>query len=126
MADDAFTGHLRRVLERDAVVHRVTTAWLPRAAQRLCWAARGRWTGQIRTPARVIDLEGITAVWYRTPRANQFPSELSPAERGHATLEAKYGLGEVLSSLPALWVNHPSRLGRTYVILAADHDAHLG
>jgi hypothetical protein len=29
MADDAFTGHLRRVLERDAVVHRVTTAWLP-------------------------------------------------------------------------------------------------
>ena len=74
----------------------------------------------------MIDLEGITAVWYRTPRANQFPSELSPAERGHATLEAKYGLGEVLSSLPALWVNHPSRLGRTYVILAADHDAHLG
>ncbi|MDQ3404175.1 MAG: RimK domain-containing protein, partial [Actinomycetota bacterium] len=70
----------------------------------------GRWTGKIRTPTRVIDLEDITAVWYRTPRAYQFPSELTAAERGHANLEAKYGLGGVLSSLPALWVNHPSRL----------------
>nr|WP_042188926.1 ATP-grasp ribosomal peptide maturase [Kibdelosporangium sp. MJ126-NF4]CEL18546.1 Glutathione synthase/Ribosomal protein S6 modification enzyme (glutaminyl transferase) [Kibdelosporangium sp. MJ126-NF4]CTQ98030.1 Glutathione synthase/Ribosomal protein S6 modification enzyme (glutaminyl transferase) [Kibdelosporangium sp. MJ126-NF4] len=98
------------LLERDAVVHRVNTAWFPAQLSVSAELRRGRWVGQIRTPARVIDLEGITAVWYRTPRAYQFPSELSPAERGHANLEAKYGLGGVLSSLPALWVNHPSRL----------------
>jgi ATP-grasp ribosomal peptide maturase len=98
------------LLERDAVVHRVNTAWFPAQLSVSAGLRGGRWAGQIRTPARVIDLEGITAVWYRTPRAYQFPSELSPAERGHANLEAKYGLGGVLSSLPALWVNHPSRL----------------
>nr|WP_245556162.1 RimK domain-containing protein [Actinopolyspora mortivallis] len=38
------------------------------------------------------------------------PSELSDAERHHAFLEAKYGLGGVLSSLDVLWVNHPSRM----------------
>lgn len=101
---------IHALLEREAVVHRVNTAWFPAQLSVSAELRRGRWTGQIRTPARVIDLEGITAVWYRSPRAYRFPSELSPSERVHANLEAKYGLGGVLSSLPALWVNHPSRL----------------
>jgi glutathione synthase/RimK-type ligase-like ATP-grasp enzyme len=37
------------------------------------------------------------------------PAELSATEGHHAFLEAKYGLGGVLASLPALWVNHPNR-----------------
>ncbi len=101
---------IHALLEREAVVHRVNTAWFPVQLSVSAKLRRGRWTGQIRTPARVIDLDGITAIWYRSPRAYQFPIELSPSERAHANLEAKYGLGGVLSSLPALWVNHPSRL----------------
>lgn len=101
---------IHALLERDAVVHRVNTAWFPARLSVSAELREERWIGQIRTPARVIELETITAVWYRTPRAYRFPSELSPAEREHANLEAKYGLGGVLSSLPALWVNHPSRL----------------
>lgn len=38
------------------------------------------------------------------------PPELSPGEAQHARVEAKYGLGGVLASLPALWCNHPSRV----------------
>jgi glutathione synthase/RimK-type ligase-like ATP-grasp enzyme len=38
------------------------------------------------------------------------PPELSPAEAHHARIEAKYGLGGVLASLPVLWCNHPSRV----------------
>ncbi|MGH4015224.1 MAG: MvdC/MvdD family ATP grasp protein [Pseudonocardiaceae bacterium] len=57
-----------------------------------------------------MELEEIHAVWYRSPEAYDMPAELSPVERQHCTREVKYGLGGVLASLPALWVNHPSRL----------------
>jgi ATP-grasp ribosomal peptide maturase len=101
---------VRALVERGVDVHRVNTAWFPTQLRLSARLRGGRWTGTLSTPAHVIDLESITAVWYRTPRAYQFPDELSPAERAHANLEAKYGLGGVLSSLPALWVNHPARL----------------
>lgn len=101
---------LGALLERGAVVHRVNTAWFPAQLSVSAELRGGRWTGRIQTAAQVIDIEEITAVWYRTPRAYQFPADLSPAERGHANLEAKYGLGGMLSSLPVRWVNHPSRL----------------
>lgn len=101
---------MQALLERDAVAHRVNTAWFPEELSISAELVGERWTGRLRTPARVIDLESIEAVWYRTPRAYQFPRDLTAAERGHANVEAKYGLGGVLSSLPALWVNHPSRL----------------
>jgi ATP-grasp ribosomal peptide maturase len=101
---------VRTLAVRDVVVHRVNTAWFPAQLSVSAGLRGGRWTGQIRTPARVVDLEDITAVWYRSPRAFQFPSELTVAERAYANLEAKYGLGGVLMSLPALWVNHPARL----------------
>ncbi|MGQ0837730.1 ATP-grasp ribosomal peptide maturase [Actinokineospora sp.] len=108
---DATADNMVRALaDRDVIVHRVNTAWFPTQLSVSAELRGGRWTGQIRTPARVIELAGITAVWYRTPRAYKFPVALTPAERAHANLEAKYGLGGVLSSMPVLWVNHPARL----------------
>jgi ATP-grasp ribosomal peptide maturase len=101
---------VRALAERGVDVHRVNTAWFPTQLRLSARLREGQWTGSLSTPTRVIDLESVTAVWYRTPRAYQFPAELSPAERAHANLEAKYGLGGVLSSLPVLWVNHPARL----------------
>ena len=108
--DATCDGMVLALRERGQVAHRVNTAWFP---ARLSVSARPRgdqWVGHLRTPGRVIELEEITAVWYRTPRAYQFPAELTPAEKAHANLEAKYGLGGVLMSLPVLWVNHPARL----------------
>jgi ATP-grasp ribosomal peptide maturase len=95
---------------RGVDVHRVNTAWFPARLRVSARLRRGRWTGTMATPTRHIDLEAVTAVWYRAPRAYEFPSGLSDPERIHANLEAKYGLGGVLGSLPALWVNHPARL----------------
>jgi ATP-grasp ribosomal peptide maturase len=96
--------------ERDVAVHRVNTAWFPVQLSLSAGLRGGRWSGQLRTPAHVVELDDIDSVLYRSPEAYAMPAELSAAERHHASLEAKYGLGGVLSSLPALWVNHPSRL----------------
>jgi ATP-grasp ribosomal peptide maturase len=101
---------VRALADREVLVNRVNTAWFPAQLRLSARLHGGRWVGSLRTPARVVELESVSAVWYRTPRAYQFPSGLSAAERAHANLEAKYGLGGVLTSLPALWVNHPARL----------------
>jgi ATP-grasp ribosomal peptide maturase len=96
--------------DRGAEVDRIDTGWFPEHLSITARLLRGRWTGHLRTEHRVVDLEEIHAVWYRSPRAYQFPTELNTAEQEHAKVEAKYGLGGVLMSLPVLWVNHPARL----------------
>ena len=99
---------------RGVPVCRIDTAWFP---SRLSVDARfrdGRWAGPLRTPGRVVELEEIRSVWYRSPTAFRFPAELNGAERHHAFMEAKFGLGGVLSSLPVLWVNHPARVAAAY------------
>lgn len=96
--------------KRGMAVCRVNTAWFPVQLSLSAALRSGRWSGQLRTPAHTVELEEIHAVWYGSPEAYQMPTELSPVERHRCIREAKYGLGGVLSSLPALWVNHPSRL----------------
>ncbi|WP_019809053.1 ATP-grasp ribosomal peptide maturase [Saccharomonospora halophila] len=108
---DASADVMVRALEdRDAVVHRVDTAWFPRRLSIAAELAGGRWCGWLRTPHRTIDLDGITSVWFRSPRTYRFPDSMTGAERSFAHLEAKYGLGGVLTSLPVRWVNHPARV----------------
>lgn len=96
--------------DRGTPVVRVNTAWFPAQLSISAGLRGGHWSGQLRTPAHVVDLDEIHAVWYRSPEAYQMPAALSGAERHHAFLEAKYGLGGILSSLDALWVNHPARI----------------
>lgn len=96
--------------DRGTTVTRVNTAWFPTQLRVVAELRGGRWSGHLRTPAHRVDLDEIHAVWYRSPVAYQMPADLSSAERHHAFLEAKYGLGGVLSSLAAMWVNHPARL----------------
>ncbi|MGH3586219.1 MAG: ATP-grasp ribosomal peptide maturase [Pseudonocardia sp.] len=126
---DATADAMVRVLaDRGVGVDRVNTAWFPTQMHVSARLRGGRWTGSITTPGRTIDLEAVTAVWYRAPRAYEFPADLTAPERAHANLEAKYGLGGVLGSLPALWVNHPARLadaGYKPVQLVLAHDSGL-
>lgn len=105
-ADEMITA----LRERGTAVCRVNTAWFPTQLGLSASLRGGRWSGRLRTPAHVVELDDIHAVWYRSPEAYDMPAELSPVERHHCIREAKYGLGGVLASLPALWVNHPSRL----------------
>lgn len=95
--------------EREVPVCRMDTGWFPGQLSLHAELRDGRWRGRLRAPGRDIELEGLRSVWFRSPTTFQFPPELIGAERHHAFLEAKYGLGGVLSSLPVLWVNHPAR-----------------
>jgi hypothetical protein len=54
---------VRALVERGIAVHRVNTAWFPARLRLPARLRGGRWTGTLNTPARVIDLESITAVW---------------------------------------------------------------
>jgi ATP-grasp ribosomal peptide maturase len=96
--------------ERETPVCRVDTGWFPTHLHIEAQLRAGQWKGRLRAPGRDLDLEGLRSIWYRSPTAFQFAPELSAAERHHAFLEAKYGLGGVLASLPVLWVNHPARV----------------
>lgn len=62
------------------------------------------WEGQITTPEQTIDLSEISAVFYRQSQPFDFPAELSESEQRFATVEARFGLGGLLASLPARWV----------------------
>lgn len=96
--------------DRGVEVHRLNTAWFPAQLSLTARLRGGQWSGQLRTEHRTVELDDIHAVWYRSPRAYRFPPELNDAVRAHANMEAKYGIGGILMSLPVLWVNHPSRL----------------
>ncbi|MGI9002015.1 MAG: ATP-grasp ribosomal peptide maturase [Pseudonocardia sp.] len=96
--------------ERGTEVFRVNTGWFPTQLQMSVELCEDRWCGVLTTPHGQLDLGQVRAVWYRSPEAYRMSPELSPAEAHHARVEAKYGLGGVLASLPALWCNHPSRI----------------
>ncbi|QUQ66678.1 ATP-grasp ribosomal peptide maturase [Kutzneria sp. CA-103260] len=95
---------------RQADVFRLNTAWFPIQVRVVAELDGGRWRGSLHTPRGRLDLDSVHAVWYRSPEAYRMPAQLSPAEAQHAHVEAKYGLGGVLASLPALWCNHPGRV----------------
>jgi ATP-grasp ribosomal peptide maturase len=101
---------VRALRHRDVPVCRVDTAWFPSQLSIHAELRGDRWAGELRTPHRTLGLGGIRSVWYRSPSAFRFPDQLSSTERRHANTEAKLGIGGVLASLPALWINHPNRL----------------
>ncbi|WP_019852796.1 MvdC/MvdD family ATP grasp protein [Actinopolyspora mortivallis] len=108
--DPSADAMVEAVQQRGTRVCRVNTAWFPARLGLAAELRGGRWCGHLTTPAHTIELAEITGVYYRAPEAFRFPNEWKPQVRQHAFLEAKYGLGGVLASLPAVWVNHPSRL----------------
>ncbi|MBB5109813.1 ATP-grasp ribosomal peptide maturase [Streptomyces spectabilis] len=66
-------------------------------------------TGIIRTATREARLDRVRAVYWRRPR----PYTAAPGVKGQdarwCVEEARYGLGGILASLPAHYVNHPWR-----------------
>ncbi|MGH3773289.1 MAG: ATP-grasp ribosomal peptide maturase [Pseudonocardiaceae bacterium] len=70
----------------------------------------GRWSGQLRTARRRIDLDDITGIYYRRPTAFEFHPDLSDDEFRWATIQARMGFGGLLASLDR-WLNHPHQIG---------------
>jgi hypothetical protein len=79
--------------QREVSFARVDTSWFPQSASLDAELRDGRWVGSLEAAGRRISLEGLRAVWYRSPSAFRFPEELSATERHWAMGEAKLGLG---------------------------------
>lgn len=95
--------------ERAVPIFRADLAWFP---QHLILDAElddGHWVGALCTEHRSVELRDIRSIWYRDPGAFSFPAPMTPLERGYAFAEARLGVGGVLATLDALWVNHPNR-----------------
>ncbi|MEU5878621.1 MvdC/MvdD family ATP grasp protein [Spirillospora sp. NPDC047279] len=54
-----------------------------------------------------IDLDDLSAVWYRRPTAFDFGPDMGEAEKQFARREAMQGVGGILRSTNCLWVNRP-------------------
>lgn len=79
----------------------------PRRVRVTAKLGRG-WCGEVETPDGTFSWEEISAVFYRRPRDFDMPSGMSGPEQRFARAQARVGLGGVLSSLPVIWINHPS------------------
>lgn len=101
---------IRELSSRKVPVIRCDTAWFPREVSISAEFDAGSWRGTLTIRQRPVELEELRSVWFRSPSTFVFSTELSDTERRWAQSEAKLGLGGVLTALPMLWINHPSRL----------------
>lgn len=98
---------------RGVEVARMDTGWFPQQLELDAEFSAGRWTGELHLPsARVVALEELRSIWYRSPTTFALPSDMSSAERAYARREGKLGLGGVLTALPVLAVNDPHNAAR--------------
>ncbi|MDQ3154990.1 MAG: ATP-grasp ribosomal peptide maturase [Actinomycetota bacterium] len=95
--------------ERSVPVFRADLAWFPQHLAVDAELVDGRWVGVLRSEHRSVDLGDIRSIWYRDPAAFHFPPAMTAAERSFAFAEARLGVGGVLATLDALWVNFPNR-----------------
>lgn len=66
--------------------------------------------GTLSTPTRTADLTRVRSLYYRRPSGFVFP-HLDEQTARFAVMQARYGLGGVLASLPGCrYVNHPHRI----------------
>lgn len=70
---------------------------------------QGSWCGRLHGEHWSIDLQTVRAIWYRKPSPFRPAAGLSPTDTQWATAEARAGLGGILATLPALWINRPDR-----------------
>lgn len=69
------------------------------------------WTGSLRTnDGTGLDLADVRSVYYHRPTRFRFPDGVSDGDSVFAAAEARLGLGGVLASLDALWVNDPAKV----------------
>lgn len=88
----------------------VDTGDFPQSLTLAAVSEDGDWSGRLVCGQTAVDLEEVSAVYYRRPTRFRFPDALSDGDVGFAYAEARLGLGGVLASLDALWVNDPMKV----------------
>lgn len=110
-ADDASADMVCDILqERGRPLFRSDTADFPQRASFAAAPSETAGTGYLETERGLLGLSVIGSVYRRSPAQFEFAGEMSGPERRFATLEAVFGFGGVLASLPCRWINHPSRV----------------
>ncbi|GAB3922715.1 ATP-grasp ribosomal peptide maturase [Kribbella albertanoniae] len=94
--------------KRRAKVVRYDTADFPIASKVAVTLGSQGWQGTL-TGDHPIELESISSVWWRRPGEFSIPTEWPDEARAFAASEGRVGVLGVLGSLPARWINHPSR-----------------
>ncbi|MEV0290393.1 ATP-grasp ribosomal peptide maturase [Kribbella sp. NPDC050820] len=102
---DAVVDELAR---RKASVVRYDTSDFPQASRVAVALGRHGWEGHL-SAERSIDLQTISAVWWRRPAEFNVPVDWPDEARAFAVSEARVGVLGVLGSLPVRWINHPAR-----------------
>lgn len=108
--DDATTTEVvRALLKRGTAVTRIDTGDFPQEITLDARTSGGEWTGRISTGEYFVDLEDVGSIYYRRPTRFRFPDSMSAGDQVFAAAEARFGVGGVLLSLDALWVNDPGK-----------------
>jgi len=68
------------------------------------------WAGNLRLPERTVSLRDIGCIYYRRPTSFDLPAGMSEQVRRWSAVEARIGVGGVLSAMPR-WLNHPANIG---------------
>lgn len=91
-------------------------------------AADGNWNGcLVQEAGTMLDLERVRSVYYRRPTRFRLPAGMSQADEVFAAVEARHGIGGLLASLDALWVNDPIKTAAAeYKPLQLHIAAHCG
>ncbi|MFK4089234.1 ATP-grasp ribosomal peptide maturase [Kribbella sp. NPDC020789] len=102
---DAVVDELTR---RRAKVVRYDTADFPISSKVKATLGSQGWQGTL-SGDHPIELESIDSVWWRRPGEFSIPTEWPDEARAFAASEGRVGVLGVLGSLPARWINHPSK-----------------
>jgi ATP-grasp ribosomal peptide maturase len=99
---------IRELNSRSVPIVRFDSADFPENLAMVAEVGGGRrLSGRLATATRTADLANVRSLYYRRPSNFSFPG-LSTQDARFATVQARYGLGGVLTSLPGcLYVNHP-------------------
>lgn len=96
------------VIAQGVPVAWLDTAWFPERARVSAELTSKGWRAEIVTPHGLVNSDDVSSVFYTQSQPFTFPNGLSEPELRFVTVEARFGLGGLLASLPVRWVSHPS------------------
>jgi hypothetical protein len=108
-ADVTVDAVIDELSSRGERVVRFDTADFPIGATLAATLTGRGWEGHLVLADRAVALATVKSVWWRRPNEFRTPPSWSADARAFAASEARAGLLGVLASLPARWINHPSR-----------------
>jgi hypothetical protein len=104
---DATADYMVRHLEESGVAHyRINTDSFPEDTVEFQVKASGV-SAELRSGTSCVPMDAIDAIWWRRPISPPPPPCLVGPDRDFAVNEIEAGLGGVLRTADALWVNHP-------------------